>query len=325
MDVGLTFANATAKAKELGLFGEERLRRMVEATTLSEAVKVLVEVNYGGGAVGKDDNDFETILGAESALVESYIKTTAPAGIGFELFGLKHDYHNLKALVKSSYSGIDPESMLEEGGQIEISALKEALASDTFTLNEYMANALIDLGYRTEERPSPRRIDTVIDGAMFKEIKDRVSQKGVAPEVKEYFCLNSDGINLAQYARCVKLGLNSKFFADGYVEGGSYTLEELIGAFDNVEKLRELLKNGVFAPYVDMLISGDVTEFETARDNIMLDVFRVRKNDMFSVAPVMGYYLGKLNEIKGLRIVLVCVKNGVEKDEIEKRLRKLYA
>lgn len=325
MDVGLTFANATAKAKELGLFGEERLRRMVEATSLSEAVKILVEVNYGGGAVGKDDNDFETILTAESALLEAYIQTTAPAGAGFELFRLKHDYHNLKALVKSSYSGIDPESMLEEGGLIDLGTLKDALSAEEFTLNPYMSEALTSLGYHTEERPSPRRIDTVIDGAMFKEIKERVEKKGVAPEVKEYFRLNADGVNLASYARSIKLRLDVKFFSEGYVEGGEYSLEALTEAFDNEQKLRELLKNGVFEQYADMLISGEVTEFETARDNIMLNVFRVRKNDMFSVAPIMGYYLGKLNEIKVLRIVLVCVKNGVEKDEIEKRLRELYA
>lgn len=325
MDVGLTFANATAKAKESGLFGSERLQRMVESATLAEAVKILVEVNYGGGTVGADDTDFESILAAETALVESYVASTAPAGAGFELFKIRHDYHNLKSLVKSTYSGLDAESMLEEGGTIDVSAIKDALAAEKFELNTYMAEALAELGYKTENRPSPRRIDTVIDAAMFRDIAHKVSQRGVAPEVREYFKLNADATNLASYARCVRLGLDAKFFAEGFVEGGEYALDAFVAAFENEQKLRELVKDGVFAPYADMLINGEVTEFEAKKDDILLDIFHKRKNDMFSVAPVMGYYLGKLNEIKVLRIVLVCVKNGVAKDEIKKRLRELYA
>ncbi len=325
MNGGLTFANATAKAKELGLFGVDRLGRMTEAKTLAEAVKVLIEVNYGGGTVGADENDFESILQAETALTEEYVRSTAPEGIGFELFRLKHDYHNLKALVKSHYSGMDPSDMLEEGGLIEPAAVKDALQGEKFELNPYMAKALEDIGFDSEVTPSPRQIDVVIDAAMFREIADRVRKRGVAPEVKEYFKINADATNLASFARCKVLGLDSKFFKEGYVEGGEYSADAIAAAFDNEQKLRDLLKDGVFAPYADMILGGDVTAFEVAKDNALLNVFRSRKNDMFSVAPIMGYYLGKLNEVKVLRIVLVCVKNGVSAEETKKRLRDLYA
>ncbi len=46
---------------------------------------------------------------------------------------------------------------------------------------------------------------------------------------------------------------------------------------------------------------------------------------MFSVAPILGYYLAKLNEIKVIRVVLVCIKNGVPEDQMKKRVRELYA
>jgi V/A-type H+-transporting ATPase subunit C len=68
-----------------------------------------------------------------------------------------------------------------------------------------------------------------------------------------------------------------------------------------------------------------MTEFDTARDNHILNIFKENKHDMFSVAPVMGYYLAKMNEIKVIRVVLVCIKNKVPQKEINKRLRLMYA
>jgi vacuolar-type H+-ATPase subunit C/Vma6 len=49
------------------------------------------------------------------------------------------------------------------------------------------------------------------------------------------------------------------------------------------------------------------------------------KGDMFSAAPIVGYYLGKMNEIKIIRVILVCLKNKVDKDEMKKRIRVIYA
>ena len=46
---------------------------------------------------------------------------------------------------------------------------------------------------------------------------------------------------------------------------------------------------------------------------------------MFAIAPIVGYYLGKLNEIKVLRVVLICIKNKVDVKEMKKRVRELYA
>jgi vacuolar-type H+-ATPase subunit C/Vma6 len=58
---------------------------------------------------------------------------------------------------------------------------------------------------------------------------------------------------------------------------------------------------------------------------MLLNIFKSDKNDMFSVAPMAGYYLAKQTEIKVARMVLVCLKNKVDKLLIKQRLRELYA
>lgn len=96
MKEGLIFANTRAKAKELNLFSEERLLRMMECSTLNDAVRILVEANYGGGTIVDDPNDFENILMAEQKLATDFVHEVAPEGIGFECFFLRNDYHNIK-------------------------------------------------------------------------------------------------------------------------------------------------------------------------------------------------------------------------------------
>ena len=93
MKEGLIFANTRAKARENNLFSEERLQRMMECETLKDAVRILVEANYGGGMIVSDENDFENILQEEQKIVTDFIREVAPEGIGFECFFLRNDYH----------------------------------------------------------------------------------------------------------------------------------------------------------------------------------------------------------------------------------------
>ena len=67
MSQGLIFANARAKAKEMNLLTQDRLLRMMEASSLQDAVRILVEANFGEGAVIDDDNDFEKLLQTETS------------------------------------------------------------------------------------------------------------------------------------------------------------------------------------------------------------------------------------------------------------------
>ena len=47
--------------------------------------------------------------------------------------------------------------------------------------------------------------------------------------------------------------------------------------------------------------------------------------DMFTVQPIMGYYLIKKAECRAIRTVMTCIRNGLGKDEIKRRIIKIYA
>ena len=322
----LLFANAVVKAKEEGLFSSERLNRMLDCTRVEDAVRILVEAGYGGGMILDDPYRFEKILKAEESILVKFISETAPEGVGFECFFLKADYHNVKALLKAKYQDSDPADMLLEGGLIPVAELKEKLAAEEVRINPFIDEAVRAIKKAFVTQKSPRLIDTLLDRAMYLDIKERLSAPRIAPEVKRYFTVLVDSLNIASFLRTAKIGGSYAFFASNFVEGGDIAESEFKGAFADAEaKLPELLRGKDYKGLYERYLESGLEGFDTARDNYLLDIFRKERHDIFSVAPVMGYYIAKQTEIKVLRIVLVCIKNGVQRAEIKKRLRFVYA
>ena len=268
MQEGLIFANAAVKSREENLFSNDRLMRMLEADTLQDAVKILIEAGYGGGTVPEDPMDFETILSAEAVITDKFV-------------------------------------MSDPYADAAVAEITKAAA---------------------DGKPSPRKIDTAFDRAMFRDIAARLDRRSAPMELKEYFRVYADGLNLASFVRTLGIGGNFTFFEDVFTEGGDISSADFEKAFqEGVSAVPGLVRRTPLAPYADALAAGDVSGFEVARDDYLLGIFRRNKSEMFSVAPVMGYYLAKQNEIRVLRIALVCIKNGVDKQEIRKKLRELYA
>lgn len=326
MDKDLIFANARAKAKELNLFSQERLYRMIETETLRDAVRILIEANYGGGIILDDESDFEQMLIAETKLTTDFVKECMPEGTGFECFLLKNDYHNIKALLKAKYASLsDSSALIMPNGLYELSSLKKKIEDKKLDLTLALVEAM-DTIERSEElgELTPRIIDTLIDRAMFIDIMSRLEQHKDS-YIKSYFINLIDTTNILTLLRVHKIGQKMPFFAQNFIEGGTISAEVFADCFvDPYTKLPVALRGTPYSDLIEYISDEDFSSYEVAQDNYLLKIFSENKDDMFSEAPIVGYYLAKLNEIKVIRIVLVCIKNKVKKSNIKKRVRKLY-
>lgn len=326
MKQGLIFASARAKAKELNLFSEERLHRMTEAKNIDDAVRILAEANYGGG-MNVTSYNFYDVLAEEERLATEFIREAAPKGMGIECFFMRNDYHNLKVLVKAKYTGSDYEEMILPDGNYSFNELKEKYENNKLVfVNSYMGDAVKNIErYFETNGVSPRKIDTEIDKAMYKEIAEELKKKEVDKYIKEYFTTVIDATNVGSLYRTITLGADWKFFEDNFIEGGEIAFETFKESGLDMAKLEKLVAGTKLKTMFVGVENGDLSRFETAKDNYLLTIFAANKGDMFSVAPIVGYYLGKLNEIKVIRVVLICLKNNVSAEEMKKRVRALYA
>jgi vacuolar-type H+-ATPase subunit C/Vma6 len=325
MTDGLLFANAVAKVKEQSLFGEERLFRLLESPTLADAVRILAEANYGGGIVTDDPSDFEKALSAEERLAVEFIRQLK-LDIGTDCFLLYYDYHNIKSLLKSLYGGSPIEQSQVINGLCDIEELKGKLVADNPDINPYADEAVKAIRKAFENARSPRLIDVLIDKAMYKDITARLARKSTDPHIRRYFEALIDLTNMDTMIRSQNIGAGFTFFGESFLEGGKMPLAAFSAVYEGgAEGFAALTKGTDYEKVASKFNDGGLPSFSAAKDDYLLDIFRAEKSDIFTAAPVVGYYLAKKQEIKMLRIALVCIKNDVDRAEIRKRMRALYA
>ena len=100
---------------------------------------------------GYDDMSQMTTKGIEAYLTQrredcfAELEKSAPDKAIFDVFKLKYDYHNAKAMLKCEALGLDPERLLVDTGRVAPETLAEAVKRSEFTdLPKVMADAIVE-------------------------------------------------------------------------------------------------------------------------------------------------------------------------------------
>ena len=118
--------SARVRAMENRLVTRERMERMVEARSDDEAVKVLAECGYEE-LPALTNRGLDELLSAARAALYRELGGAVPDKRLVELFQMKYDYHNAKALVKGAAVGADADRLLMEGGRWSAAQVKDCL------------------------------------------------------------------------------------------------------------------------------------------------------------------------------------------------------
>lgn len=326
---GLIFSNARTKSLENGLLNNMQLARLTEAENLDEAFKILLECGYGGGVSVEDAASFETLLDYEREAATAFLRENCAKGSGLETLLTRVDYHNAKALMKAKYLRLaDVGFMLYPDGNVPSALIKECVESDVYDkLPKPMATAMaaIDTAF-SEENRSARYIDNLLDRALYEDVFIKL-KKISQPILKKYFVTLVDTANLGSFLRVKKIGLGLKFFEEGFLAGGELGIAFYEGLYEaTMEQFKEKIRYTSYAGVLNKALEEDnLTLYETAVDNYTLSLFRQERHNMFSIAPVAGYYLAKCTELKVVKLVVAAIKNNVDKALLRQRLRELYA
>ena len=318
----LIYSNARVKALENTFLTNEKIVRMAYSDSLEEGIKVLLESSYGGGLV-VEAKDYDEILQAEDRKISEFVFDAMPDGQGMETFAVKSDYHNLKAIVKGKYMRLDDiDFMLTPKGNLDPKEIKDMMYADDYSkLTENMQKALLTIdSARADGNTSPRFIDLTLDKACYIDIMAML-KKAKNKFMTAYWQTNIDMMNISSFVRASKsdaIGL----FKESFIEGGKIDISFFNGELQGV---LDKLAYTDYPQIADALRSGDMVSFERIWDNTLINIFKEGRNDIFSVAPIAGFYVAKKIEIKIVRMICILLKNDVDKDVIRDRLRELYA
>lgn len=331
-DAGLLYSNARIKTMEKTLVSSLQMERLSDAKNMAEVAAMLTEFGYGAGTVAGDAASVDNALEAELAVATGFFKENIFKKSGLETLLLPHDYHNLKSLLKAKYAGVkDVSALLFTDGFVDVKILKEAVFGDEDAKGELpeRMRAVIDTVEKefSDKTPSGRFIDNAADRAAYEEIFC-ILKKCNSECLTKYYVVKVDLLNLKNLFRVKSAGLSFLSFEEGYLPGGKISKNyfEQIFELPSEEKAKKIAFDfSDYARAAEILLADDAAAFETYAANVGLKVFRDDRNDMFSVAPIAGFYLAKITELDSVRLIVSAVRNGVDKQQLKKRLRELYA
>ena len=118
-------------ARETKMLSAERMERMIDAPTNEEAAKILEECGYGDLS-GLSAKEAGAALEAHIAALFDEVEGMVPEGQLVQLFRLKYDYHNAKALIKAQAMGTDCGAILSQRGTVPPQKLHAAFYEEDY-------------------------------------------------------------------------------------------------------------------------------------------------------------------------------------------------
>lgn len=286
-DDRFAYAVGRIRVLENRMVDQARLNRMIDAESHDELLRILGETEFGGERDSRA-NAYERLIDAELLRVHELVASISPDPTLTGVFRAKHDFHNMKALLKAALAardaGIGPaadqfaradralsslgwldtdsmrlavEHMLDggaagEGGPPVVARsrwLGEAEES-RLTGAVVRAGGLGLAAYEARER-DPQQIDFVIDRESFRYFFEVASRPG-REALLERLRVTVDLTNALTALRLRAMGKGAGFAADAFLAGGSMPEAALVEAFSlSDDEFWGLFRNTPYAALVN--------------------------------------------------------------------------
>ena len=179
-DTDYLVISARVKALETGLLTAERMEQILDAKSGEDAGKLLQEWGYPQ----LDPRRPEAMDAALSAVREATLADLAegtPDARYIDLFKVKYDYHNVKALLKAEAVGTAPDRMLMDMGRVSTAELAEAVRSRELDgLPETLAAAVAEAREVLDTTRDPQLSDIVLDRWCYRDMAALAEETGSA-------------------------------------------------------------------------------------------------------------------------------------------------
>lgn len=319
----VAYAVGRVRAQTRKPLGEAQLERLLTAPDYAEALRLLGEMGWPEPE-GRDVQALSVGM-LEKACAE--LRSITPDPALTDLFLLRHDAQNLKALLKARLLGAQPEA-LSRCGTIPVDTLRHAVAEHNYSPLPGAFRAVMEaLEKRVAIEPDPMEIDVRIDRALYQEIEGTLKKSG-SKAARAFFASKADLQNLVTFLRLKAAGHSGMALKDFLLPGGTVTDK----AWEHLEARPESLASR-FWSYGRKVVSAlnkaaadpkAIPALEKAADDYLLDLFRPLRNQPYSVDVLIGWLLAHERETAAVRLILAGKLNGFPQELIRERLREAY-
>lgn len=307
------------KALEAALIDKAQFKRMAEAPSAAEAVKILSETAYAD-IEGADIPTMEKVLQEELRRVYDLAQHISPRKEITDVLQMKYDFHNAKVLLKAEVASREP-AYLVPLGIVEIEYLKKAFKERIKDLPQPLARAVEKARSKYQETGDTQIIDFVMD---LEYVQTLLEYSEEFPFLREFFQMKIDLENIRNFVRCQRFGVD---FAKVYLEGGTIDLKTFeTSRGESLETLSHAVQTRNYSQVVEEGLkqyeeTQRLTLYEKLTEDFLIEYVKRAKMVTLGIEPLLGYILAKEREVKQIRLILLGKLKGVD---IEKRMSDPY-
>lgn len=319
-DTEFAYAVARVRSNETKLLSSARLESLINAENFDECIKILSEAGFDGIETG----DTEKALSDRLDKAFSLIYESAPDKNCLDFLVVKNDYHNLKSLLKAMVSGADGDGSLLSPSIVKHSVLKRSLLEKDFSqLPEFLSLAAKEGYGLVTETMDGQILEVYLDRKCLEACEKLAEDSGdeFSIGVAELFTALT---NIRIACRCLKKGKDKAFLDFALADCRLCDKEKLISSvLEGEESLLNCISSFGFDAISKSMKQG-FAALEKTCDDILTEKVKCAKFQCLGIAPLAAYYFATDAEIKTVRIILSCKKNGVSEEFIRERVRVLY-
>lgn len=325
-DTDYLFISTRLRSLENRLLTRERMERMLEARTNEDAAKVLSECGYQG-LEPLTAQALEHSLAAARQETFSELAAMAPNPQIVDVFRMKYDYHNAKAVIKCTALNQDAARLLIDAGRVPAARLQESVQRGDYSeVPDALRRAMEEAADVLSATGDPQRCDFVLDRAYYAELTQVAADSG-SSFLQAYVRLMVDAANLKSAVRTMRMHKGLEFLNAVTMTGGNVDKTSIASAVMSGGGLEAVFTG----PLQEAAAQGDAvaaggrqTAFEKACDDALNTYLQSSRLTPFGDSVLVAYIAAKENEITAARIILSGRLSGVGAESIRERLRDAY-
>ena len=302
-----TTAVARIRMNENRLLTPEQIRQLAATESVEQARRLLDEWHL-------DEQD-------ETQQTWALIREIAPDISEFDFLLVRHDFHNLKTILKALFSEKDPMPMLLHPSVVSVQELEQAVRRKRYTaLPEYMRKPVQRAYALLAETGDGQISDALLDRVMIETV-ERLSARNTNRFISGLGSLLAAIYNMRIAVRCVRLKKPAAFVEEALAVCSTLRKSSLAAAAESEEALADYL---AATPYggAARALRHSVAAFERWCDQELIDYCDSAKYVSFGPAPLAAYILRRQAQSQTVRIILSCKQAGLSPAQTLERIRQ---
>lgn len=299
--------------------------RLIDSPNVAEAMKALGETSYAQW-LSQADGGFDKAIDAEILATCRELEQFVPDKGLLRIFRMPYDFHNMKVLLKSLFRvrGGDADGrrheLLSNLGTFSVEEMTAAVETEEYGHLPYgLADVVPQCWAAWDQTKSAQAAELLLDHHMFKAMLKEAESLGMK-EVTAWVKSRIDAENLRSAVRLARMKYDPARGLPFFHDGGTIRAEDaakLLG--EPMETWGKSLSHlGIGAVLQSLSDQSDMqaamSDISKSLDEYLIHVLDRVRYSTNSPANVLLYLLVKDAEARNMRIALVCVAGGLNRE-----------